>query len=463
MSSYVFKNYYFSDQIREILEDKGINELKNQDDKKLFYCDVNYGNRKNPLYSKCLIINQLENVNNLGNKSNQYNNFVKHYGERKNYIPFTVSFNKRNLEKIYKYFLGPKKRYIIKPENSSFRSGVKVVDNYSDLTNQVRRYNYGEWILQDYVENPLLMNGKKFHFRVYAFYIGTKEYSAVYLMKNGFIYCTKEKYNPLSNENNNNLSGESDPSCVKEFPSDFSKYFGMKKWNNIVFPQMIKIVKETIFSTIDQLKCPNREVNNYKCFKLFGYDILIDNNFECSLAEINVRDITFKYPSRKFVKEFYKNILQIILDEKSLSTNDLLVKNIPAVRLLYIKENVIIENLKNKNNSKNNSNEVISDETALKIQEENENVIKKTVKEVEKEKPELDTNTMEEESFVDLDPKEQDKEVKKVKKKIEVVESKLEKKKEFKKIIKETKNLHYGAAIVLLIAMLVIINKIFRS
>ena len=37
---------------------------------------------------------------------------------KKDYIPFTVSFNKNNLEKIYKYFLGPKKRYILKPENS---------------------------------------------------------------------------------------------------------------------------------------------------------------------------------------------------------------------------------------------------------------------------------------------------------------------------------------------------------
>ena len=269
MSSYVFKNYYFSDQIREILEEKGINELKASDEKKLFYCDVNYGNRKNPLYSKCLIINQLENVNNLGNKSNQYDNFVKHYGKKKDYIPFTVSFNKNNLEKIYKYFLGPKKRYILKPDNSSFRSGIQVLDNYSDLTQKVRKYNYHDWILQDYIENPLLMDGKKFHFRVYAFYVGTEEYSAVYLMKNGFIYTTKEKYDPLSNESECNLSGESNQYCVKEFPSDFSKYFGMKKWNKIVFPQIIKIIKETIFSTIDQLKCPNRSLNNFKCFHYF--------------------------------------------------------------------------------------------------------------------------------------------------------------------------------------------------
>ena len=53
MSSYVFKNYYFSDQIKEILEDRGIHELKASDhNKKLFYCDVNYGKRNNPLIFK---------------------------------------------------------------------------------------------------------------------------------------------------------------------------------------------------------------------------------------------------------------------------------------------------------------------------------------------------------------------------------------------------------------------------
>ena len=468
MSSYVFKNYYFSDQIKEILEDRGIHELKNDHNKKLFYCDVNYGKKNNPLYSKCRIINQLENINSLGNKLNQYNNFIKYYGEKKDYIPFTVSFSKNNLEKIYKYFLGQKKRYILKPENSSFRNGIQVLDNYSDLTQQVRKFNYHDWILQDYIENPLLINGRKFHFRVYVIYIGTEDYSSVYLMKNGYIYLTQEKYDPLSNENICNLSGESSPDCVGEFPSYFSKFFGMQIWNNTVFPQIVKITKETILSTIDQLKCPNRGVKNFKCFKLFGYDIIINDNFECFLAEINARDITFKYPSKKFMEEFYRNILQIILDEKSLSTNNLLEKNIPAIRLLYIKGNVIIENLENKKKINFEEekkteeeeealilkSEVISEELVPVIMEENQKIIKKTVKQVEKEKPELKTNILGEETFIDLSKQAQEKEITKIKKKIGTVEKKLVKNQKFKNIIKENKNLHYGALIIVVIVFL---------
>ena len=75
-------------------------------------------------------------------------------------------------------------------------------------------------------------------------------------------------------------------------------------------------MKETVDSVKNKLKCYNTNNNNFLCYKLFGYDILIDDKFRLYLGEINARLITFKYPPINFKKKFYTNILDLILYNK---------------------------------------------------------------------------------------------------------------------------------------------------
>ena len=71
-----------------------------------------------------------------------------------------------------------------------------------------------------------------------------------------------------------------------------------------ILPKIEQIVKETVDVVSDKIMCPNI-VEDYKCYKMIGYDILGDKNYNLYLAEINTRLISLKYPPPYFKKEFY--------------------------------------------------------------------------------------------------------------------------------------------------------------
>lgn len=353
--SFINDNHYFKDSISAQLKGMGYRELTKDDgSNKIYYCDVNYNDRKNPTFNKCEIVNQLENVNPLGNKKDQYELHMKYYKKRPEYLPFTMSFSRENLDDISSLFINNPKDgplvYIVKPENDSFRNGVGLVKSKMELIAHLDEFDmYDDWIIQDYIGNPLLLNGKKFHFRIYVIYVQTKDYQVAYLSRVGFIYTANKEFMEDTFDPDIVLSGESTPKNVFYVPEDFQKNFGKSKWDDVVLPQIVKITRETLTSVLDLLKCPRE---NQKCFKILGYDILIDNDYKCYLAEINARGVTYKYPNQQFLDTFYKNILKLVLPNEPLSNKDLKMKGIPYERILYKRGGEIMENFGNQGDKK---------------------------------------------------------------------------------------------------------------
>ena len=109
------------------------------------------------------------------------------------------------------------------------------------------------------------------------------------------------------------LSGENAKENVFYTPEDFISKFGKKTWDNKIVPQFVKIARETMKSALEHLQCP---AVKQKCFKILGYDILVDKDFKCYLAEINARNVSYKYPNQEFRESFYKNILKAGFKEK---------------------------------------------------------------------------------------------------------------------------------------------------
>jgi len=353
--SFINDNHYFKDSISAQLKGMGYRELAKDDgSNKIYYCDVNYNDRKNPTFNKCEIVNQLDNVNPLGNKKEQYELHMKYYKKRPEYLPFTMSFSRENLDDISSLFINNPKDgplvYIVKPENDSFRNGVGLVKSKMELIAHLDEFDmYDDWIIQDYIGNPLLLNGKKFHFRIYVIYVQTKDYQVAYLSRVGFIYTANKEFMEDTFDPDIVLSGESTPKNVFYVPEDFQKNFGKSKWDDVVLPQIVKITRETLTSVLDLLKCPR---GNQKCFKILGYDILIDNDYRCYLAEINARGVTYKYPNQQFLDTFYKNILKLVLPNEPLSNKELKMKGIPYERILYKRGGEIMENFGNQGDKK---------------------------------------------------------------------------------------------------------------
>ena len=349
--SFINNNPYFHSLITDELKKSGLQELDDPSSSdKIFYCDISYGNRNHPNYSKCEIVNQLQDVNPLGNKKDQYNIHLNYYKTRPDYVPLTISFNRNSLEELKQLFVcNPRDDppvYIVKPENSLSRTGVGVVRNYLELMSHLDHYSdYQEWIIQDYIDNPLLFNNKKFHFRIYVIYVQTENSTTAYLSKNGFIYTANKEFETDTFDPNIVLSGENSKNNVFYIPEDFTRSFGKQVWDNMVFPQIVKITRETIRSTVEHLKCPAKK---QKCFKILGYDILINKDFKCFLAEINARNVSYKYPNQKFKDTFYKNILKLVLSKTSISTPELIKAKLPYERIFFKNDGTIIEGFNQK-------------------------------------------------------------------------------------------------------------------
>ena len=339
--SFINNNPYFHSLISDELKKSGLQELDDPSSSdKIFYCDISYGNRNHPNYSKCEIVNQLQDVNILGNKKMQYDNHLKYYKTRPDYIPMTAAFRRENIDTIQSIFEGTKK-FILKPENALSRRGVAIVRNHLELIQHLGNFpNYDAWIIQEYIDNPLLFNDKKFHFRVYVVYLQNSEYQAAYLGKKGFIYTANKQFRPDTIDNDVVLSGENAQENVFYTPEDFIDKFGKNTWDNKIVPQFIKIVRETMKSALEHLQCPTLK---QKCFKILGYDILIDKDYKCYLAEINARNVSYKYPNEEFRESFYKNILKLVRSNTSLSNQELRAQGIPYERILFQNDGNIIE------------------------------------------------------------------------------------------------------------------------
>jgi len=342
--SFINKNPYFPKLIEEELKKLGLKSA-DDNDKKIFYCDISYGNRNNPSFQKCEIVNQLANVNPLGNKKEQYNHHLNYYKERPDYIPFTMSFHRNNTDAVHDLFLNTPGEspniFILKPENGLSRGGVGIVRNNLEFETHLNNNpEYKEWIIQEYIDHPLLFKNKKFHFRVYVIYMQTDNMQVAYLSRKGFIYTANKEFNKDSYERDVVLSGENSLNNVHYIPDDFYSEFGKQVWENKVWPQIVKITRETLKSTLDYLNCPAK---GQKCFKILGYDILIDKDYKCYLAEINARNVSYKYPNQKFRDTFYKNILKLVLEKEPLSTKELKKKGLPYERILYKYDGNMIE------------------------------------------------------------------------------------------------------------------------
>ena len=340
--SFINKNPYFPELIRTELEKAGLKEIGDDAESasKIHYCDISYGKRNHPSTKKCEIVNQLQDVNILGNKKMQYDNHLKYYKTRPDYIPMTASFRRENIDTVQGLFEGTKK-FILKPENSLSRRGVAIVRNHLELIQHLGNFpNHDAWIIQEYIDNPLLFNDKKFHFRVYVVYLQTSEYQAAYLGKKGFIYTANKKFRPDTIDGDVVLSGENAEENVFYTPEDFVDKFGKNVWDNKIVSQFVKIARETLKSALEHLQCPTLK---QKCFKILGYDILIDIDYKCYLAEINARNVSYKYPNEEFRESFYKNILKLVRSNTSLSNQELRAQGIPYERILFQNDGNVIE------------------------------------------------------------------------------------------------------------------------
>jgi tubulin polyglutamylase TTLL5 len=206
--------------------------------------------------------------------------------------------------------------WIVKPAGSSQGRGIYITNNILELpdTNQVTKNN-DNWIVERYIENPLLIDNRKFDLRLYVAVTSFNPLK-IYLHEEGLARLATEKYsNETYDQKFSHLTNYSiNKHNIKNKGLENGNKFDSTKVNDLQgnelklsFAELNKILKDMgintnpIWSKIEDLIVKTLisveskihsaleifSVNNESCFELFGFDVLIDSDLNPWLMEVN--------------------------------------------------------------------------------------------------------------------------------------------------------------------------------
>ena len=256
----------------------------------------------------------------------QLSNFEKLYNHINNYTPkgnrkfnemFNVILSKKigsnqNIN-IPETFNSGKNLWIIKPVNLNRGRFITVEKDLKEIIRKVEEIQNKKkiyedtkkkgsdikceyLILQKYLEKPLLYQGRKFDIRLWVLFISEKE-DDIYIFKQGHLKATCTQYDPDSKDlyvhltnysvqkHNENFSkieiGNEIP--FKSFQNELDKNDTGINFYKDIYPKIVRIVRITGGAAKGRINFLSKKY----CFEIFGYDFILDENFQPYLLEIN--------------------------------------------------------------------------------------------------------------------------------------------------------------------------------
>ena len=237
--------------------------------------------------------------------------------------------------------------WIVKPAGKSRGRGIQVFQKLESLLQHIKPSvdgsNSSQFIVQKYIENPLLMKGKKWDIRQWILVTG-KNKETLFLLKSMLLqgksltimsvdwnpltvwfyndcyirFAVDDYDGPVDSDGkqgevgdkwtaniyrhlvNNSIGKRScdfrksfiveETHCrvndcmmpLEDFQEWYDKKFGEEKWHESLAPAMKRI-------SIDSLLCAQEDMmtNRKRCFEIYGLDFMVDNNLQPWLIEVN--------------------------------------------------------------------------------------------------------------------------------------------------------------------------------
>eukprot|EP00347_Sterkiella_histriomuscorum_P001871 403370356 len=235
------------------------------------------------------IYGKLENNYHLANKKALFMN-MKNYYEALDQDPFNaipLTFHIKDgindpsftqFKQIFEDFSqnqSLKNVWIIKPgENTNRGNGIQVSNKLNEIIQIVQSSNfdqcYSTYIIQKYIEKPLLIKKRKFDIRCYGLFTSVNGNQKGYFYNDGYIRTSCKEYN-TNNLANKFIHLTND--AVQKKCDDYGKFENGNK-------KLIQDTYRAVYTKIDPFK-------RLHGFEIFGYDFMIDEDFKIYLIEVN--------------------------------------------------------------------------------------------------------------------------------------------------------------------------------
>lgn len=208
------------------------------------------------------------------------------------------------------------KLFIMKPPASSRGNGIKVINDISQIPQSAidvpdANSKKSSLIVQQYISNPcLLENGHKFDLRIYVL-LTSIEPLRLYIYKEGLVRFASSKYSTqddgiidqymhLTNYfiNKNSLEYKINNDCNSLHGSKWtlSTFWAHMQKNHShintdrLWSQIVDIIVKSVICCEGPIGRFSRNncKNDYNSYEIFGFDIILDENFKPWILEVNI-------------------------------------------------------------------------------------------------------------------------------------------------------------------------------
>ncbi|XP_046753911.1 tubulin monoglutamylase TTLL4-like [Diprion similis] len=241
----------------------------------------------------------------LGCKDQLWRNFSRLrrvFGKEEfGFIPetFVLPRDIGRLKEAWKRNLG--ERWIVKPPSSGRGQGIRVIDQWWEVP---------KWhlvVVQRYLTRPKLINGRKFDLRVYVLATSIDPLR-VYVYSEGLVRFASVKYVDNSKNLNDRFMHLTNTSINKYSPNyvvngnanscyghkwSFSTLWDFLARDNVDVKALWGDIKDIVVKTLivgEASMCAKiREnvVSTYACYELYGFDVILDEDYKPWLLEVN--------------------------------------------------------------------------------------------------------------------------------------------------------------------------------
>lgn len=178
--------------------------------------------------------------------------------------------------------------YIMK-KNMQRQEGIVISSNLNDILSKLKEKDANFAIIQELLQNPYLVNGRKINLRVYVLLVLKNNDYSIYVYDDGFMYYTPKMFEKNSSDIDTNITtGYIDRKVYEENPlthDDFKKFLGEQK-SQIIFQNIRNLIKD-ILEPYRKLLVSSQSFPNSTQFQIFGADVAINEDMTSTIMEIN--------------------------------------------------------------------------------------------------------------------------------------------------------------------------------
>ena len=256
----------------------------------------------------------------ITDKQNLYKNLSRIPGAKK-FLPFTIPFSIKDTNISYlnrfKQYFKPGKPYICKVIKGGAGMGIITTDKYDEfyrfmqgyynkMTANPGKFKQFEWVLQEYITNPWLVDGRKMHLRQLMVYQADPRKPSYYMYSGEFAIAEKP-YIRRDWTNKDIHDTHFHKGIGHKWPFDMN--FTAAEW------EKVKAQFDYIYACILEVMKGRGECydDSKRCFELLGLDFMITTDLRVILIEVN--DKVGMTPSKEFADKIFKSLLVYVVDD----------------------------------------------------------------------------------------------------------------------------------------------------